>query len=40
MRAALADDNSLDLCPASPAWTTGSPKDLQFVPIAPLMFGD
>jgi len=40
MRAALADDESLDFGPASPTWPAGAPKDLQFVPIAPLMFGD
>jgi hypothetical protein len=40
MRAALGDDKSLDFRPASPAWPAGSPKNLQFIPVATLMFGD
>ena len=40
MRAALANHNSLDFRPASPAWPAGSPKNHQFIPVAPLVFGD
>ncbi len=40
MCAALADDKSLDVRPASPAWPAGSPKNPQFIAVAPLVFGD
>jgi len=40
MRAALADDDSLDLGLTSRAGQAGSPKNLQFVTVASLMFGD
>ncbi len=40
MRAALADDDSLDFRLTSRAGQVGSPKNLQLIAIASLMFGD
>ena len=40
MRAALANDDSADIRLTSRAGQVGSPKNLQLITIAPLMFGD
>ena len=40
MRTALTDDDSLDFRLTSRAGQVGSPKNLQFITIASLMFGD
>jgi len=40
MRAALTDDDSLDFRLTSLTGKVGSPENLQFIPIASLMFGD
>jgi len=40
MRTALADDDSLDFRLTSRAGQVGSPKNLQLITIASLVFGD
>ena len=40
MRTPLADNDSLDFCLTSRAGQVGSPKNLQLITIASLVFGD
>ena len=40
MRTALTDDDSLDFHLTARTGPVGSPKNLQFITIASLMFGD
>ena len=40
MRAALADNDSLDFCAASRAGAVGAPKHLQLIAVTSLVLGD